>query len=123
MEFRRVLFRSPALVRAITLDENEVRFGSLEIEVSDRSPIAMSIFAFHRHPIVAVEIERAAQEIEMRLVSARGPVIAAVLGYLPISDEFAFSLNPGLPTPAHLTTSSDESRGGTECARPCKTGG
>src|SRR3546814_1299370 len=83
-------------------DLNEVRFGSLEIEVSDRSPIAMSIFAFHRHPIVAVEIERAAQEIEMRLVSARGTVIAAVLGYLPISDEFAFRLNQGLPKPAHI---------------------
>src|SRR3546814_9199450 len=62
----------------------------------------MSIFAFHRHPIVAVEIERAAQEIEMRLVSARGTVIAAVLGYLPISDEFAFRLNQGLPKPAHI---------------------
>src|SRR3546814_19681723 len=83
-------------------DLNEFRFGSLEIEVSDRSPIAMSIFAFHRHPIVAVEIERAAQEIEMRLVSARGTVIAAVLGYLPISDEFAFRLNQGLPKPSHI---------------------
>src|SRR3546814_15347362 len=98
----------------------------------------MSIFAFHRHPIVAVEIERAAQEIEMRLVSARGTVIAAVLGYLPISDEFAFRLNQGLPKPAHLHITrgsgccgnrfdkvvlgrSEERRVGKECDSTCRS--